>query len=238
MPRVADPREILQLNPWFRSLPGALADGLVEQGVVLSVRDKLLFAEGDPPNGLFALLSGEVHIRHSSDDGGASVLEIVRPGGWFGDTGMLDHQPRSSDAFAEGRASLLQISGPVFERLTAAREHYACFTRRVCSQYRQALTHIVSTSRLPLKVRLARRLINLAESRGVHADAGLRIDLRLSQEALADMLGVSRQSLNPALRQLQAQGLISLGYATIVVRDLVKLAALADSAVLNFDELR
>lgn len=234
MPPVLAPREVLQLNPWFRSLPPALADGLIEEGAVLRLRDKLIFAQGDPPNGLFALLAGEVHVRHASEDGGASVLEIVRPGGWFGDTGMLDHEPRSSDALAVGRAMLLQVSRPGFDKLTADREHYACFTRRICSQYRQALTYIVSTSRLPLKVRLAKRLANLAEARGVKTTAGVRIDLRLSQEALADMLGVSRQSLNPVLRQLQAEGFISLGYATIVVCDVAKLAALAESAVMEF----
>lgn len=233
MPPALDPREILQLNPWFRSLPPALADGLIEQGAVLRLRDRLIFAEGDPPNGLFALLAGEVHIRHASDDAAASVLEIVRPGGWFGDTGMLDHQPRSSDALAVGRATLLRISRPGFDKLTDAREHYACFARRVCSQYRQAMTYIVSTSRLPLRVRLAKRLASLAEARGVRVGAGVRLDLRLSQEALADMLGVSRQSLNPVLRQLQADGFVSLGYATIVICDLAKLLALAKSAVVE-----
>lgn len=148
---------------------------------------------------------------------------------------MLDDLPRSSDALAVGRASVLRVSRPAFERLTSAREHLACFTRRVCSQYRQALTYIVSTSRLPLKVRLAKRLVNLAQSRGVEAGGGVRIDLRLSQAALADMLGVSRQSLNPALRGLQAEGLVSLGYATIVVCKLAKLEALADSAVLKLN---
>lgn len=228
-----DIREILQLNPWFRGLPPALADGLIEEGVVLRLQDKLIFAQGDPPNGLFALLAGEVHIRHASEDGGASVLEIVRPGGWFGDTGMLDHEPRSSDALAAGRATLLRVSRPEFERLTATREHYACFARRICSQYRQALTYIVSTSRLPLKVRLAKRLASLAETRGVKVGSGVRIDLRLSQEALAEMLGVSRQSLNPVLRRLQAEGFIALGYATIVVCDLAKLLALAESVALE-----
>lgn len=233
MPSRLAPRDVLLLNPWFRSLPPALADGLLEEGVILRLQDKLIFAQGDPPTGLFALLAGEVHVRHASEDGDASVLEIIRPGGWFGDTGMLDHQPRSSDAVAAGQATLLLVSRSAFDRLTAAREHYACFAQRVCSQYRQALTYIVSTSRLPLKVRLAKRLATLAEARGVEAEGGVRIDLRLPQEALAEMLGVSRQSLNPALRQLQAEGFITLGYATIVVSNLARLLTLADAAVLE-----
>lgn len=234
MSPIAEPRQILLLNPWFSSLPPALADGLLLEGVIRHVQDKLIFAEGDSPNGLFALLSGEVRIRHVSEDAGASLLEIVRPGGWFGETAMLDDQARSSDALATGGATLLQIAPPAFERLTGARvEHYACFARLVCSQYRRAMTYIVTTSRLPLKVRLAKRLRGLAEARGVVSDAGVRIDLHLSQEALADMLGVSRQSLNPALRQLQAQGLVSVGYATITICDVTGLEALADSAVLQ-----
>ena len=227
-------REILLLNPWFRDLPPALAEGLLAEGVIRRVHDKLIFAESDPPNGLFALLSGEVRIRHASEDASASLLEIIRPGGWFGETAMLDHQPRSSDAVAEGATTLLQVSPPAFERLTGTSvAHYACFARLVCSQYRQAIRYIVTTSRLPLKVRLAKRLGDLAEARGIVTEAGVRIDLRLSQDALADMLGVSRQSLNPALRQLQAQGLVCVGYAAITICNPAGLEALAKSAVIQ-----
>ncbi len=226
----ADHRALLLGNAWFRALPEHFATAVLSEGVVRRYRDQLIFAEGDAPNGLFALLEGEARIRHWSHDRGSAALSIIGPGDWFGETAMLDGQPRSSDAQAVGRVTVLQIAPPAFRRLTTdSVAHYAAFTRLVCAQYRRAMTFIVSTSSLPLRVRLARRLIALAKDHGVDTASGRRIDLKLSQESLADMVGVSRQSLNKALGDLRAAGLVDLGYATVAIRDSAGLTALAET---------
>jgi CRP/FNR family cyclic AMP-dependent transcriptional regulator len=221
-------RAVLLRNAWFRELPGALADAIVSDGVVRRYRDQLIYAEGDPPNGLFALLSGEVRVRHTGHDAGSTALMILSPGGWFGEAAMVDGQPRSSDALAVGTVQALQVTPVAFARLTAGDvAHYAPFARLVCAQYRAAMKYIVGTSNLPLRVRLAKRLVALAASHGADVDEGRRIDLQLSQEALADMVGVSRQSLNKALGQLRREGLVAVRYAQITVRDAARLQAIA-----------
>lgn len=221
-------RAVLSRNAWFRDLPAALADAIVSEGVMRRYRDQLIYAEGDAPNGLFALLSGEVRVRHTGHDAGSTALMILSPGGWFGEAAMVDGQPRSSDALAVGPVRALQITPAVFARLTAGDvEHYARFARLVCAQYRAAMKYIVSTSNLPLRVRLAKRLVALAESHGVDTGQGRRIDLQLSQEVLADMVGVSRQSLNKALGQLRRDGLVATRYAEVTVRDAAGLQAIA-----------
>lgn len=79
----------------------------------------------------------------------------------------------------------------------------------------------------PLDVRAARMLCMLAELYGQHDGMRGQFDLRLSHTDLADWLGLSRQRVNFALKQLQDAGLIDQHYAALTVLDLDGLSARA-----------
>lgn len=226
-------REVLERNPWFRGLPPTLAAGIVAEGLVRRLTDQVVYAAGDPPNGLFALIAGEIRVIQTTSEGRSALLMIASPGAWFGETAMIDGQPRSSDAVAIGEATVLQLSLPAFRRLTAdSGEHMGAFARLVCEQYRRAMDYIVTTADLPLPVRLAQRLVGLAHGHGRREDGGVRIALRLPQETLADTVGVSRQTLNKLLKAMERQGLVAVGYGAITIRDSAGLEALARSRTL------
>jgi CRP/FNR family transcriptional regulator, cyclic AMP receptor protein len=231
-------REVLAGNPWFRALPDALAEAILTQGLIRRLTDEIVYAAGDPPNGFFALISGEIRVIQTTAEGRSALLMIARPGVWFGEAAMIDGLPRSSDAIAIGRAIVLQIDPRVFRRLTLDNsQHYEAFARLVCEQYRKAMDYIVTTMSLPLPVRLAQRLVGLAHSHGRENGDGMIIDLHLSQEVLAETVGVSRQSLNRALKALEAKGMVSVGYSALTIRDAGALETLATSRMLP-DALR
>ena len=149
---------------------------------------------------------------------------------------MIDGQPRTSDAVAIGVAQVLQLSPAVFRRLTSGNsEHYAAFARLVCEQYRKAMDYIVTTANLPLPIRLVQRLAGLVH--GQPSRIGGTIDLHVSQESLAEMVGGSRQSVNRALNTLESNGILSVGYGSLTVHDPAALEVLARSRMLP-DDLR
>ncbi len=71
-------------------------------------------------------------------------------------------------------------------------------------------------------------LLALADSFGVKDDEGLLIDLRLTHEDLASMVGVSRQFVNAALNRIQDAGCIKLRKRKIVILQLDSLRAAVD----------
>ena len=231
-------REVLAGNPWFRALPAALAEGILAQGLIRRMADEIVYAAGDPPNGIFALISGEIRVIQTTAEGRSALLMIASPGVWFGEAAMIDGQPRSSDAVAVGQAVVLQLSPAVFRRLTSDNsQHYAAFAGLVCQQYRKAMEYIVATADLPLPVRLAQRLVALVQTHGRQDRGAVIIGLHLSQENLAEMVGASRQSLNRALKALEARGMVSVGYSALTIRDGAALETLARSRMLP-DALR
>src|SRR5260370_62499 len=75
--------------------------------------------------------------------------------------------------------------------------------------------------------RLATRLLHLAEQNGEKSDGGIRINLRLSQRAIGELAGVSRETTNKHLRNWSRLGWISLKRETVILRALQPLQDLA-----------
>jgi CRP-like cAMP-binding protein len=95
------------------------------------------------------------------------------------------------------------------------------------------MDYIVTAMSLPLPVRLAQRLVGLAHAHGRESGDRVIIDLHLSQESLAETVGVSRQSLNRALKALESKGMVSLGYSALTILDIAALKSLARPRMLS-----
>jgi len=216
MDRAAAAR-ILGRTAWFAGLPRALAQGILRGGRIRRLSDAVVYAVGDEPNGLFAVLSGRVRISHSSADGRLALLLVADAGSWFGETSVLDGGLRYSDALAVGPCELLHLDMDQFRRLSNDHAaHYAAFTRLLCDHHRLAMDHIAGLGALPVPIRLAQRLLFFA--RPQHAARGTGETIRLSQDELASVVGVSRQALSAHLKEFERRGVISLGYRTIGLR--------------------
>lgn len=178
-------------------------------------------------HGLFALISGQIHVTRISAAGRTALLMVGNPGTWFGESSMIDGMRRFSTARAVGEAAVLQITPSKF-RTIVQNDHsrFAAFAQIVFRRYRRAIEHLVNFSSLPLSARLAQRLLEV--------DAGRKDSRRvakLSQQELADALGTSRQSVNKALKALERDGLIEIGYASVRLLASTELQTLADTAV-------
>jgi DNA-binding Lrp family transcriptional regulator len=72
-------------------------------------------------------------------------------------------------------------------------------------------------------------LLVLMEHHGMPKDNGILIDLKLSQEELAQMLGRSRQSINQEIRKLEEMGILETAYSRFVIRNVPALTAIASN---------
>ena len=82
----------------------------------------------------------------------------------------------------------------------------------------------------PAKVRLARLLVELAESYGSSRAGGVVIGCRLTQPELATLVGAAETTIHKVLRELREEGLLETGYRSTAIRDLPRLRQLADLA--------
>lgn len=211
----------LRADDWFGRIPPERQAVLLEAAEARTVAaGTRLYRAGDGPNGLWAVLEGEVRLKGYPAAGLEFLVPILRPGSWFGETSTLDGLPRPTDAIAIGPARLLHLSMTAVARATAVSPLlYRDLAVLACAHQRTALGFLAQTVAHPVGVRLALLLASLSQE-------GRRVVV-IRQDELATMVGVSRQTLNRRLKALEREGVLSLAYAQIKVLDLARL--LADS---------
>ncbi|MDR3508770.1 MAG: Crp/Fnr family transcriptional regulator [Caulobacteraceae bacterium] len=205
---------VLEADRWFGALPqerrAALLDCARPRAVAPGTR---VYGLGDPPNGLWVVLEGQVRLVGYPAVGMESVARILGAGTWFGELSTLDGGPRPHDAIAFGPARLLHIPLAAFEQLA---ERQPAFWRDigllVCAHQRRSISFMAQSIAQPVAARLARILGAAARSAEGRA-------VRIRQEDLAAMIGVSRQTTNKTLRQFQREGLVALDYGQISILD-------------------
>jgi len=219
--RVSDYRELLRAGRWFRGLPEAFQHALMSISVLREVGSgEVLFARGDSCNGMFGVLQGKLRASGTDADGNEALLTIVEPPGWVGEVSLLDGLPRTHDLTAEGEALVVHApQAPLFAILEAEPRYWRDLSLLLTAKLRLAFIAMEDTMLLPAAARLTRRLIWIAESYGERSDHSLR-QAQVSQETLATMLSVSRQTVNQLLKALEAEGLVQLKYGRVEILDL------------------
>lgn len=171
--------------------------------------DETIFYQDDPGQSLYCVASGIVRIVLSSKEGREAVLVLLRPGEFFGELSLFDGQPRSASAIAMGPTEVAILRRDDFlsflqEHPQAALTVLAVLSRRL----RRTDDLIGDAVFLDLPVRIAKKLLELAETFGEQVEQGVEIAIRLRHQDLANMVGGNRESVSRYLATLEGQGLI------------------------------
>jgi CRP-like cAMP-binding protein len=220
--------ETLATDAWFAQCQPALQQLLLALGQEQALGPgQWLFRRGDPEADLCCVLDGALRVGSLRADGREALLARVEPPQWFGEISLIDGQPRTHDAQAEGATRVWRVpAARLLPALQAQPALWQDIARLACGKLRLLFETLEDIALLPLRQRLARRLLLQAQAYGSHAP---RTRLRLAQEHLALMLGVSRQSANKALGELEQQGLLRRHYGEIELLDLAALQKLSGS---------
>jgi CRP-like cAMP-binding protein len=172
-------------------------------------RGQVIFVRGDAGDSFYIVESGRVKIALTSPDGQELVLNLLGPADCFGELALLDGEPRSADAVAQEPTQLLLLRRDDFLHLLRRRPEAAIRLLALVTRWLRRLTQFAQDEAfLDVPARLARLLLELAEAHGRPAEAGIAIELRLTQADLAGMIGVTRRSVNKWLGFYARQGVI------------------------------
>jgi len=179
-----------------------------------------IFAKGDPGQSMMAVLRGTLKMTSVSPEGKEIVFNIMNAGDCFGEIGLLDGDERSADAVAMTDCELLVLNRRDFMPILEHRADICMILHRIlCRRLRQTSEQVEDVLFRHLDSRIAKALLQLAESTGLHGVSSPTVDIRVSQQDLANMAGGSRESVNKHLQVLHRRGLIDLGKGSIMIRD-------------------
>ena len=185
---------------------------------------EIIFHRDDPGTTLFVIKIGRVRIYLSSPEGQEVALAVFGAGEAFGELALLDGQPRSASAVAIEPTETYCIQRADFIAVATRRPRIALQMLATVS-HRLRTTDAMVEDLLFLDVhgRVAKKLLELAESNGVRTPEGIRIELKLTQSDLAAMVGASRESVNKVMSYLLDKQYVSVEKRKITVMRLTEL---------------
>lgn len=213
----------------FRDLGAEVIRELESQSQVrILEKGALLFLPGEPSSAVFLLSSGRIKISRLSDAGKELILEIVEPGAFFGETGTLDEKPRETMAEALESSTLFVVPATAFRRTLAQQPKLLlALTRLMGERQRRLEKRLMDVVYKNAPQRLADLLLELSESYGVRDSRGILLRIKLSQSALGNLLGVSREIVNHTFSGLRRRGVIDVAEGRVIIQNPEALAELA-----------
>jgi CRP/FNR family cyclic AMP-dependent transcriptional regulator len=214
----------------FRDCDPSTLYALVNGGHVHNYgKGQAIARRGEPFDSLCLIIRGSVEVSISQSDGHRHLISFLQPGDVAGMIGVLDGLGHVTDMFARvrGTAALL-IAGNLVRSLRAQdSELVHAFELQLAFRSRLFYEKLDTQPGTKLEVRLARMLLVLSRLYGVPGPTGLELAVKMSQSDLGDLLGVTRQGINYALKQLKDFGFIEIRYLTITLTDLEKMKSYA-----------
>lgn len=185
---------------------------------------EIIFHRDDPGATLFVIKSGRVRIFISSPEGQEVALAVFGPGEAFGELALLDGQPRSASAVAIEPVESYTIQRGDFIAVATRRPRIALQMLATLSRrLRQTDEMVEDLLFLDVHGRVAKKLLELAETNGARTPEGIRIEMKLTQSDLAAMVGASRESVNKVMSYLLDKQYVSVEKRKITVMRLTEL---------------
>lgn len=221
-------RQLLRRSPLFERLGDAEVDAVLAHATIARYAEgDQIFAKGDLGNSMMAVLKGRVMISAPSTDGRQMVLTVMRAGDVFGEIALLDGKERTADATAMADCELLVVPRRSVLTLLEHRPDLCVGLLIVlCERLRRTNEQVEDLAFLDLETRIAKVLVRLAEENGEAGSPPGPHGVKISQRALGELVGGSRESVNKHLQDWKRSGIIAIEKGAIVIRDLEALVAL------------
>jgi CRP/FNR family transcriptional regulator/CRP/FNR family cyclic AMP-dependent transcriptional regulator len=182
---------------------------------------EVIFHRDDPGQVLYIIKEGKVKICLISPDGQEISLVVFGKSEYFGELALLDGRPRSADAIALEKVECLALQRSDFQNAIMKHPKIAIRVIEVlCERLRRTDQQVEDLIFLDVYGRVAKKLLELSESHGAKVASGIQIDMRLTQQELASMVGASRESVNKVLGYFTDKKYISIDKHRITIHNI------------------
>lgn len=210
--------EMLRATRWAAVLTPAELSRVVTETIEQSCpAGAFVCRKGEPADAWLGVIEGLIKINAVSADGRSVTFTGMPEGSWFGEGSLLKTEPRRYDAVALRDSRIARMPRATFEWLLGAS---IPFNRFLLVQLNERLGQFIGMVEhdrlLDTDARVARYL---AELFNPILYPGYSRQLRISQEELGYLTGMSRQRVNQALQALDREHLLRVGYAGIEILD-------------------
>ena len=213
------PWERVRGSAWFPTLASAAQQEVLDRMHTQRLAPgEALSRQGELQTHWCGVLNGLLKWSSASRQGRSLTLGGLSVGSWFGEGSLLRQAPREAEIVALRPSLVALLPRDVFEELVRTQPGFALFLLRHINERLQWFMGDIRAHRLlDVDSQVARALVGLFHP-VLHPGASTH--LAITQEEVAQLIGISRQRCNSALRSLQTAGLLRLDRGSITVLEL------------------
>ena len=216
---------VLREADWLRDYSPEIAENLVSEGQLVNLNiGEWAQAEGDDRSGLFVVIDGLLHSYYAPLGDRVIMVGFAQPGSVIGHATRYSGGPRHVTAVCAEPSIILEVSESGLDRVAAqSPEIWRAIASFAYNSMRNALRLAAEVISLQPRERIAARLLTIPKSEYLGEVPAIKV----SQELLGEMIGVTRKTINQHLSVFERDGLIRVGYGRIELLDLAGLEIIA-----------
>lgn len=226
--------EALRQSEYFAELPDeglqVLASG---SSFKLLRKRELVYLPGDVREQVYLIVGGRVKLARVSSDGREVTLAILETGELVGESALVIAGKRETSAEALTSVELLAMRARTLQLILERHPKvHMRITRLIARRRLLVENRLEDLAFRTVPSRLARVLLLLSKSYGIERGNGFRLDVRLSQQELGNLIGSTRETTNHFLNEFRRNGLINFDHQCIDIlepAELQILSSLTDS---------
>jgi CRP/FNR family transcriptional regulator len=179
-----------------------------------------IFTEGDQPEWFYIVSKGKVKITKLSQEGKEIILELISPTDIFGGVAVLRNFPYPANAVAMEDSEILKISRKNLMRLVDRFPNLMyCIALQLGDRMKSSYDSLKNIALERVEARIAALLLKLANKVGEETKEGILIDMRLTKQDVADMVGTTVETSIRTFSKFKKQGLLADSDGKIIIKD-------------------
>lgn len=190
-------------------------------------RGKTIFFPGDPAERVYFLLKGAVKLSRVYEAGEEITVALLRENSVFGVLSLITGQRSDRFYHAVAFTPVELLSAPSDQVEQALKENpdlSMLMLRGLSSRILQTEMMIETLAHRDMGSRLVSFLLILCRDFGVPTSEGIRVDLKLSHQAIAEAIGSTRVTVTRLLGDLRQENMISIYKKKITVHNPIALS--------------
>ena len=188
-----------------------------------------VFIPRDAADHVCLVVDGRIRLCTSTPDGKRAILGFIEPGEIFGELALIDPASREERAEAEKDSTIVLVSGAVVREIMNESTELALGVTKLIGFRRTRIERrLKSLLFRSNRDRLIHLLMETAERYGKKIGNEIHLEIKLSHQDIASIIGSTRESVTNTLGELQRDGLLRIARQKLVLTDLKTLARIAN----------
>jgi CRP-like cAMP-binding protein len=192
-------------------------------------KGETIFREGAFPDGIFYIKSGKVKKYKLDKDGKEQIIYVANVGELLGYHAILseDRYPDSAGTLEESKIAFIPKED-FLETLNQSKVLSRRLLKTLSHEFAVLANSLTMFAQKSVKERLALQLIVIREKYKVNFHQGMPVEINMSRDDLASLVGTARENVVRVLSEFKEAGIVETKGRKIIVHDVNRLIAIAN----------